>query len=106
VPDLEVVVAEQVDRRWVVVELVDQHHVGIDPLDRLRDVAGLGVAGRGQVLDQLPGAGAVERRVERREAQGAVGAVPAVAVLHAAGRGGLPGESQAEGEDHGCGKDK
>ena len=51
------------------VELVDQQHVGPGALDDLGDVAQLRIGARLQVGEELTGRVAVDRRVERGEAQ-------------------------------------
>ena len=105
VADLEVVLAEQVDGLAVrhVVELVEEQDVGAGALDDLGDGGRLGVVRRGQVLDQLAGAGPVERGVEGLEPHRRVVCVAVTAVVVvAAGVGGRRHEERGgEGEESG-----
>ena len=104
-PDLEVVVPEEVRGLRRVVELVDEEHVGVDALDRLGDVAGLLVGAVSEVLLELALRRTVEGGVEGREAHPVVGLLPrAGTILCEGGRRGGQREGERCGER--CGEPK
>src|SRR5699024_4870866 len=98
--DLEVVPAEQVHAAslLVVVELVQQQHVGVVDLDDLRDRPDLRVRAGGEVLEQLPGPGPVQGGVEGGDPQ-----VRPACAAPALGRGGGLGDGRQRGPDPGGG---
>jgi hypothetical protein len=100
VADRQVVALEQPRGQavGVEVELVDQQHVGPDPLDDLGDRLGLDIVGGGQVGDQLTLGRPVQGGIEGREA----GRLPTVGRARRVAGGGqgcpLEGEQSQRGQ--------